>query len=636
MNRIHLLLIEDSARDAELLLLSLARQGVDCESQRVQSQAGLEAALNERAWDVVVSDYNLPGFDGLQALHVVRAHDLDLPFLLVSGQVGEEMAVLAMRSGASDFLTKDHLDRLGPAIERELREAENHRIQRARELELRRLHMAISQAPDGIVITNPEGDIVFANPAMERISGYPVQELLGQNPRLFKSDRQDTNFYRELWETLVRGETWRGIFQNQRQDGTLWQAEASIAPVLDPAGKLACYVCTQRDVTHERLLQSQLEQSQRLEAIGVLSAGIAHDFNNILMPILAHAELGLERAGLSAELRRDLEIIELSAQRAAMLTRQVLGYTRGHAATLQILDLTTLVKESLKLLRAAIPTTVQFQVDLQGSGHFVLGDPTQLHQILLNLCSNAAHAMRHGGGILSLALHRESLPETRCALGLPVPQGDYVILQVGDTGCGMDEATLGRIFLPFFTTKGPGEGTGLGLPIVLGILQDLKGGLQVTSEPGKGTQFRILLPAALPAAAPSLEQNGHLPRGSERILLVDDEVTLITAVQKLLEGLGYGVTPFISPLEALHHFETRPQAFDLLLTDLTMPGMTGLALIAKFRALRKDLPVLLMTGLPNLDLGGEGPEAAPDGSLTKPFTLRDLAWTVRAVLDQRR
>lgn len=634
MHPLRLILIEDSENDARLLIRTLTRHGMQVEAQRVETAQELENCLSKSNWDLVISDYQLPHLSGMDALRLVRARDLNIPFIMVSGSTGEDLAVSAMRAGANDFLSKDHMARLTPIIDREMREAANRLVQHAHEDELRRVHMAMSQVPDGILITNTEGTIVYANPAMEKISGYSLGELMGQTPNLFKSGRQDPDFYRGLWETLKAKQIWQGSFVNKRKDGQFWEAEASIAPVLDGKGELVCYVCTQRDVTRERLLQAQLEHSQRLEALGVLSGGIVHDFNNILTPILAHAELGLLSENLDPKHRQNLEVIALSARRAASLTKQVLGFTRQQSLTLQPMEITALLKESIKLLRAAIPTSVQFQVNLEAGKHFVTADPTKFHQILINLCSNAAHAMRQNGGTLSISLHQADLPETPCAMGQCLPPGTYEILDVSDTGEGMDDPTLARAFMPFFSTKAPGEGTGLGLAITLGIIQEMKGSVQVETVRGKGSRFRVLLPFTPPQTSTTPEAPSSIPLGTERILLVDDEAILASSIQNILESLGYRVISFRNSREALARLKADPLAFDLLITDFTMPAMTGLALTREAKTLRAKLPVILMTGVPNLDLSQEAPEVTPDAILAKPFAIHALGEKVREVLDR--
>jgi PAS domain S-box-containing protein len=632
MTLLRLLLIEDSENDAKLLLRALERQGLTVESRRVETKDQLDASMAAGHWDLVISDYQLPHFDGLEALRHIRSLDPDIPFIMVSGKVGEELAVTTMRAGANDFMLKDQLARLGPAIEREVRETETRRAQRAYEEERRHLQMAISQSPDAVVITDPKGAIIYANPALESISGYSLAELMGQNPRIFKSGRQDAAFYQQVWDALMRRQIWRGRFVNKRKDDQFWEAEASIAPVVDKAGYLVSYVCTQRDVSRERLLQTQLEQSQRLEAIGLLAAGLAHDFNNILMPILCHSEMGLISDDLYPALRKHFEVIRLSAERAGALTKQVLSFSRNQVTATRNIELHHLVSESLKLLRAAIPSTIPFQVSLDPSSGWVAADATQLHQIVLNLCSNAAHAMRGGAGLLKVSLRKERLPATACALGLRLQEGEYLILEVSDTGHGMSADTLCRIFLPFFTTKAPGEGTGIGLSLVLGIVQGIGGGIQVESELGVGSTFRIFLPS-VNAGPPRPEADRRvLPRGTERVLLVDDDITVLSTLEIMLSNLGYRVVAFPHPQEALDRFQVDPEAFDLLLVDLTMPGMTGLALIKKLRSLRPGLHTLVMTGLMEQEKMYQDPSVRPDGTLNKPFSIQAAAELIRKTL----
>jgi len=596
MVEIRILLVEDSETDAMLILRNLARQGLNCQSLRVQTSETLEKALTEGVWDVVVSDYNLPSFDGLLALEMVRSKDLDLPFILVSGKVGEEMAVNAMRSGASDFLTKDHLDRLGPAIERELRETHTRRTHRRYEAERRTLLRAIGQAPDSIVVTDREGVIIYVNPATEAISGYNNAELVGQKPSIFKSDHHDTRYYENLWQTILRGEVWRGALVNKRKNGSLWNAESAISPVWDGEGKLVNFVCTGRDTTHEHLLQHQLEQSQRLTTLGTLAAGIAHDFNNLLMPILGYVELAKEHSGLDGSLRKDLEIIEASAVRASGLAQQILGFSRAQNKQRRPLDLSLLLADSLKLLRAALPSSIRFEVTLaEGSGS-VMGDATQLHQVILNLCTNAAHAMRGQSGTLKVDLRREMLSETVGIMESALPAGPYLCLTVADEGRGMSPETLSHIFLPFFTTKTAGEGTGLGLSILLGIVRDIGGNVQVDSELGRGTTFRIYFPIHSDEPLSAARPEGAVQKGQGRILLVDDEVTILGALKEGLTNKGFTVVAQADPLAALREFCAQVDAFDLILTDLTMPGLSGLQLAAEIRRVSPGVPILLMTG----------------------------------------
>ena len=632
MNPLRILLAEDTPEDAELILLHLSRHGLDVVHRRVETRAEFHRALREGPWDVVLSDFSLPGTDGLELLHDLRSRDPDLPFLLLSGVLDERSAVEAMRSGANDFLLKGNLSRLVPALERELREAEVRRQRRAFEKELQLLHRAIAQTPDLVMITDPRGAIAYVNPAVESVSGYAREELVGQNPRLFKSGLHDASFYRNLWESLLRGETWRSSITNRRKDGTFWNAEVVITPVLDDQGALAHFLWTARDITHERELLALLQQSQRLETVGVLASGIAHDFNNILMPMLGHAQLGLERPPGDPRLHEDLEVILASARRAADLVRRILSFSRRGEGKPVPVDLQALLSEALKLLRAAVPSPISFHPDLAAPGRCVKGEPIQLHQVILNLCTNAAQAMKGTSGKLAVGLAPIHLQSLSCAMGVELAEGDYLCLEVADSGRGIPPEHLDRIFQPFFTTKENGGGTGLGLSVTHGIVSAMGGGIQVESRPGEGTRFLVYFPQATATeavAVPPLSERG-IGRGT--ILVVDDEVLLGRLLQTVLQKEGYEAVVYRDPEKAVLAFMGSSGAFDLLVTDFQMPGLTGVDLVRSLRALRPDLPAILLTG----SLSAVDPDG-PVGSLfqaclAKPIPTIELVHTIQDVL----
>ena len=597
---VKLLLLEDSEVDADLLLAYLRQHELQVEAVRVETEEGFRQALDVETWDLIISDFNLSGFDGMTALRILRAKDLDLPFILISGALTEESAVEAIRHGANDFVLKSNLARLKPVMDRELRERDVRRQARADQNELRLLQLAVRQMPDSLVITDPEGVIIYVNPSMESVSGYSKEELLGQNPRLLKSGRHDAAFYQSLWDTLLRGEVWRGIFVNRRKDGLYWECQAVIAPVLGADGRAAYYEYTSRDVTHERDLQSRLEQAQRLEAIGVLTGGIAHDFNNILMPIMGNAEVGAARSGGSPQVLHHFEVIQQCAHRAADLIKQILAFSRKSEPASGPVDLSQLVKESLKLMRATLPSSIDLTSELDPDGGRVVGDPTQLHQIVMNLCTNAAHAMHGLPGRLRVGLDRwEAIEETLCTAGRRLPRGTYLRLTVSDSGCGIAPSTLDQIFLPFFTTKAPGEGTGLGLSIVHGIIQGMGGGIQVRSALGEGTEFQIYLPVTQEREPEEPPQSTALPASFARLLVVDDEFCILDVMEPGLASSGFTVTRFADPTEALAAFRATPMNFDLLLSDLTMPRMSGLELACEVGLVRPGFPIILMTGHPS-------------------------------------
>lgn len=594
---LQLLLLEDSDVDAELLLTYLGRQDFQVEAARCDTQGEFLRLLEARSWDLVISDFHLSGFDGMAALKLLRERDADVPFILISGVLTEEAAVEAIRAGASDFVLKSNLTRLGRIVRRELKDRATRRRYREDQSELRLLQLAVQQMPDALVVTDPTGQILFANPGMEAVSGYTQEELLGQNVRLFKSGRHEAPFYRNLWDTVLGGHVWRGTFTNRRKDGGLWDNQAVIAPVLGGGDQPAYFVCTSRDVSQEHALQVRLEQAQRLEAIGVLTGGIAHDFNNILMPILGNAELGLARTQAQPRIQHHFEVILHSAQRASDLIHQILTFSRKGEGRAHPVDVASLLKESVKLMRATLPTSITIHCDLDRAEGCVRADPTQLHQIILNLCTNAAHAMGGQAGTLGITLDRSNaIEECPCVMGGHLPPGAYLRLTVSDTGCGIPNAVLDQIFLPFFTTKGPGEGTGLGLSILHGIVRGLGGGIQVESREGIGTVFRVLLPTTEELATESHLTVDDLVPSAARVLVVDDEAPILDLLDAGLRELGFQISPFQDSQAALVAFSGDPQAFDLVLTDLTMPLLTGLALIRELGQVRPGLPILLMTG----------------------------------------
>ena len=629
---LRILLVEDSPEDAQLLVLYLQSCGVCFTFAQVEALDGCLSTLKSGAWDLVISDYSLPGTDGMEVLKGVREFDPDLPFILLSGVLDEEAAVEAMRAGANDFLLKGNLSRLVPIIEREMKEAELRRKHRQFQDELRLLHSAIGQTPDMVLITNPEGTIVYANAAAEGITGYSRGELLGQNPRIFKSDRQGAGFFKGMWEVLLRGDMWKGHIVNRRKSGELWDSEAVISPVFNVHGILQNYLCTARDSTLERQLQVILEQSQRLETIGTLTSGIAHDFNNILMPVMGHAELGLQRAPGDPRLRHDLEVIQVSANRARDLIRQILNFSRKDSPDLIPVEAQKLFDESLKLLRATIPSSIAFEVDLDARGAYVLGDPTRMHQVILNLCTNATHAMRGIAGRLIVRLKSVHLPVTPCVMNTVLPEGDYLALEVADTGRGIPPDHLDKIFLPFFTTKPPREGTGLGLSVCHGIVVAMGGGFQVSSVANVGTTFMLYLPRVTLRHGTPVQKEEGVPKVHGHLLLVDDEESLLEALHASLTQMGFQVSSYRYPELALSAFLQAPRAFQLMVTDLAMPVMSGAELAQAVWAVDPGFPVILLTG----DLES-GQVPAKDGKpgflacLAKPMSPKDI---VKVILEQ--
>jgi PAS domain S-box-containing protein len=500
------------------------------------------------------------------------------------------------------------------------------------EAERKRLATAVKHAAEEIIVTDRNGTIEYVNPAFEQISGFSRDEVVGKPPRILTADERDPVQLEQLWETLRRGEVWTGRFTNKRKDGLLIQEAATISPIRDDAGAPVGFVAVQRDITEEVKLREQLIRAQKMEAIGTLAGGIAHDFNNILSAILGYTELAFHSTDESSPLRSHLSQVLMAGDRARRLVSQILAFSRHSEHEQLPVQVSLVVKEVMQLLRASLPSTLTIQQRVTAKTEMVMGDPTQIHQVLLNLCTNAAHAMRVGEGKLEVSLVAEPASPAATADSQSRPQQN-LRLTVRDTGHGIEPELLERIFEPYFTTKEPGEGTGLGLAVVHGIVKSHGGEIVVDSTVGEGTSFHVLLPVVSgEAEKPIGSEPSPLP-GKEQILLVDDEEVLVKMFSKWLKRLGYEVTATTKSREALRWFKADSKRFDLVITDQTMPGMTGIELIRSLREECPDLPVILCTGFSEAVSPDTVDQLGNVKYLSKPISIRSLANEVRALLD---
>jgi PAS domain S-box-containing protein len=506
------------------------------------------------------------------------------------------------------------------------------RLQAAQEH--KRLVTAVEQAAEAIYITDRQFIINYVNPAFERLSGRVRNEIIGEHARILKSEKHNSEFYRRIRDTLVRGEVWSGILTITRKDGSSYEAEMTASPVLDRRGAIINYVNIHRDITNEQRLERQLRQAQKMEAIGTLAGGIAHDFNNILTSILGYTEIAYERVR-DDSVRRNLEQVLKAGARATDLVRQILTFSRQSEYERKPIQVAVIIKEALKLLRSSLPSTIEIRENIQADAEnsVILADSTQIHQVLMNLCTNAAHAMRAQGGVLSVMLAEVEVDRVLVSANAELRTGPYVRVSVSDTGHGIEVGVLERIFDPYFTTKGLGEGTGLGLSLVQGIVRSHGGAVTVYSEPGKGATFNVFIPRIVQNVVKRNERAVNALSGHERILFVDDESALTGLGKQMLESLGYAVTAIESSLAALDAFRARPDAFDLVITDMTMPGLTGSELAKALMAIRPDIPVILCTGFSGLMNEQMAKQAGICEFIMKPYSLSILAGTVRRALD---
>ena len=497
----------------------------------------------------------------------------------------------------------------------------------------RRLAAAVDQVREAVLIAHRNGVIEYGNAALEEMTGYSREELHGQPVRMLWEKEQDAHFLQHIEEVASLGEVWRGRIVNRRKDGSLFVAAATVSPVRDGDGTVTHLVAVQRDITHEVEMESRMRQTQKMEAIGTLAGGIAHDFNNILGGIIGFTDMALLQCEPGSELHDHLRHIRLGGRRAADLVQQILTFSRQSSEEKAPVLIVPLVTESLKLLRATLPATIEIRQELLAADAMVKAAPVQIQQVVMNLCANAFHSMREQGGQLTVRIEETDAE----ALGKADEGGArrWVSLLVRDTGLGIEDDILHHIFTPFFTTKEPGEGAGLGLSVVHGIVTDLGGEITVQSRRGEGTTFTVLLPVTEAATSGVLKSSeGVLPSGTEHILVVDDEKEIRDICRMMLGHLGYIVTTTGRPEEVLGLLADGLGRIDLVITDQTMPRLTGVELTRAIRQGFPHIPVILCTGYSDRLNADIAREAGACDLLMKPVDLRGLSAAVRGALDR--
>ncbi len=632
-----LLMAEDSPDDAELILAQLRRAGFEPEWRRVDTEREFLAEL-ETLPDIVLSDYSMPQFSGLRAAELAQQSGKDIPFILISGTVGEEAAVEAMKHGASDYLLKDRIVRLGTAVERALEQKRLRDERWFREEELRwkttLLEAQLESSLDGILVVDNKGKKILQNRRMEELWKIPPSADAG------KVDVAKAIFdpaYEKDPKRFIEKVAYLNAHPDEASNDVIELVDGTVmerysAPVRDKAGKNYGRIWSFRDITEGRKMEAQFRQAQKMESIGMLAGGIAHDFNNILSAILGNLHLVKLEAENHPELAEHVEHLFQATQRATDLVNQILTFSRQNKQEREPLRLNRVVQEALKLLRSSVPTTIRIQSDLKETPT-VLANPTAIHQVVMNLGTNAWHAMREKPGTLKVEMGVMEVDPDFAGAHPGLRPGRYVRLSVSDNGHGMDAATIERIYEPFFTTKSVGEGTGLGLAVVLGIMQNHDGIITVYSEPGAGTTFHLYFPVFETETAPPEPVSMPIPRGQgEHILFVDDEEALARVGTRMLERLGYRVTNKTNALEAVAAVRDRPDKFDLVVTDLTMPGLDGLKLGSQLLQIRPGLPIILTTGYSGAMTQESARELGFRDLLAKPTTARALGEAIHRTL----
>ena len=511
---------------------------------------------------------------------------------------------------------------------------EKKKSDRQREL----LLAATEQSPQAVFITNSERIIEYVNTASEQQTGFTRQEIVGMNLRVLRSNKHDRQFYINLWAALSTGHMWTGQTINKKKDGSLYTADTTISSVKDDNGAITNYVCVQRDISNEIEIYEKIAQIQKIESLGTLAGGMVHDLNNMLFPILGNTEILLMDSSVHSP--KTIEILEQiyeSALQAKELVQQVLTFSRHKKIERYPLHIQDSIDIVLKLMKHGIPRSVSIEKDIDSSSPPVIADPTQIHQIIMNLVSNGLHAMDKAGGVIKISLVPENVDGT--GEHDTIRPGNYICLSVSDTGAGMSKEVMNHIFEPFYTTRANGQGTGMGLSVVSGIVKDMGGGIKVYSRLKEGSEFRIYFPCG------SIKDIVEQPQPREikkkisldrqhQVLFVDDEDVILKVATSMLERLNCHTTTMTDPLDALAHFQENPLGYDLVITDMYMPHMNGDNLAESIREIRPDIPIFFCTGFSDDITVDMISRLGVSAVLAKPLSIKELSDKIEPFLVQ--
>jgi PAS domain S-box-containing protein len=491
----------------------------------------------------------------------------------------------------------------------------------------------IEESSEAVIVTGIDGNIMFVNPAFEKITGYSRNEVKGKPVTMLESGRHTPEFQKKIWETITKGEKWHGEIINKKKNGALYEMSVTIAPLFDKEGNITAYVSSQADISKLVKLEHDLNQSRKMQAMGTLAGGIAHDFNNILMGILGYTEMGLSETADNCHLHDFFQQIAFAGYRARDLVRQILLFSRSSKKKQRPLQISLMINEVMKFLSSTLPSNICIKKRVKTRA-CCLCDPSEIHQILMNLCSNAAYVMRDSGGnmIISVSDYIIDMENSRNFKSLK--PGPYVKISVSDTGPGIPGEYAERIFEPFFTTKPKGESTGMGLSLVHSIVRELGGEIKYETSPKNGTVFEIFLPST--GEISEYEKN-HIKfeRGNgERVLFVDDEEPIIDLMRRMLEKLNYKVSACSDPVKALEKFRLAPEKFDVVITDYTMPGLSGATLAESIIKIKPDIPVAICSGYGRIIENKELCESGIREILAKPLSMWELSKAMKRMFSE--
>ncbi|MBF0101704.1 MAG: response regulator [Desulfobacterales bacterium] len=636
---INILFIEDSFFEIELIqeMLSTSKMFVFSLQSANSIRDGLHL-LHTQRFELILLDLNLPDSDPEISFQVIKKYSHGIPIIVLTGYDDKEFALKTIQAGAQDYLIKGQinvtmlLNSVRYAIERHRLQYEITQSKRHLEKILNSLELCV------FMIDSESKQIIECNDAATKIFGYGREELIGNTEAfLFGTPVEYSSFSPPYNTTMYSDAFSLQELLMRRKDASLFPVSRSITPFQDDTGTVRSWLCVISDISEQKTLERQLIQAQKMEAIGALAGGIAHDFNNILFPIMGYTQILMAETQRESDSYRNLQEILIGAERARDLIKQILTFSRQSDAQKKPLKIQLIIKEALKLIRSSIPSTIIIRQSINNQCSAVLADPTQIHQVLMNLCTNAYHAMEATGGTLEVRLNEITLEGDSLKVHLgDLPPGRYVQLSVSDTGHGIPQPLIHRIFDPYFTTKEEGRGSGLGLSVVHGIVKQHGGAIRLYSELHKGTVFHVYFPLI---ERESKEINAVTEEiiytGTEHILLVDDDLHVLQMVKKMLEKLGYQITERSSSLEAYEAFVHDLDKYDLIITDMTMPNMTGEQLAKKILELKPDMSIIICTGFSERFNEEKIKKLGIKASVMKPIIRSELSKVIRNVIDAK-
>lgn len=636
--KLSVLHLEDNQNDAELIHATLEQSNIHAEFNRVQTRDDFVEALRQRNFDLVISDFSLPSFDGRKALEVARSLRPDIPFIFVSGTIGEDQAVESLLLGATDYVLKERLSRLVPAVKRALQEASDTRERKRAEEALRkseeRFRNFVENINEVIFAIDLDQCFTYVSPVVKDVLGYQPEEILGKSVinYIFK---EDVPFVVQNLLQVLNGTLGPTEYRVVDKTGKIRWVRSSSRPI-SVDGEVVGIQGVLTEVTERKSLEGQVRQAQKLESLGTLAGGIAHDFNNILGIVMGHAGLLGRLRGDPSGSQASLDAIDKAVKRGTGLVRQLLTFARKGEVVLESIQVNEVIRELDKLLLQTFPKTIEIVTKLSPDLPRILADNTQIHQVLLNLSLNARDAMPAGGRLrISTRVVGRDFVQERFQTAI---SEKYVAIEVHDTGAGMDEETKTRIFEPFFTTKESGKGTGLGLAVVFGIVQTHKGYVGVESAVGTGTVFCIYFPVEAPnSASHDIRKTaiGKVLVGHETILLVEDEPMLSDITKMALTSNGYTVLCAKDGFEALEVYTQHFREIQLVFSDIDLPKLAGEELVKRLREINSSMKIIITSGYLEPETKERILGLGAKAFIPKPYEHADMLSIVREILDTK-